>query len=54
MPQNQHVWVSTELYLWFDVWVPLAALSVNFLGKYKFLNGKEMFIFETVLVCYFN
>ena len=30
------------------------ALSVNFLGKYLFLNGKAMFIFETKLVCYFN
>ena len=28
------------------VWVPLAALLVNFLGKNLFLNGKAMFIFE--------
>ena len=30
--------VSTELHFWFDVWVPLAALLVNFLGKYPFFN----------------
>ena len=29
---------STELHLWFGVWVPLAALSVNFLEKYLFFN----------------
>ena len=30
--------VSTELHLLFGVWVPSAALSVNFLGKYLFFN----------------
>ena len=30
--------VSTELHFWFDVWVPLAALLVNLLGKYPFFN----------------
>ena len=30
--------VSTELRLWFRVWAPLAALSVNLLGKYLFFN----------------
>ena len=30
--------VPTELHRWFDVWVPLATLSVNFLGKYLFFN----------------
>ena len=45
---------STDLHLWFDVWVPLAACSVNFLGKYLFLNRKAMFISETKLSCCFN
>ena len=54
MPQYQHVSVSTELHLLFDVWVPLTALSVSFLGKNLLLDGKAMFIFETKLVCYFN
>ena len=30
--------ISTELHFWFDVWVPLAAPSVNLLGKYPFFN----------------
>ena len=30
--------VSTELHLWFVVWVPLAVLSVNYLGKNLFFN----------------
>ena len=46
--------VSTELRLWFDVWVPLAGLLVNFLGKYLFFNRKAMFIFRTKLTCCFN
>ena len=45
---------STELHLWFGVWVPLAALSVNFLEKYLFFNRKAMLIFETKLAYYFN
>ena len=35
--------VSTELHLWLDVWVPLAALSGNFLGRYLFFNRKVHF-----------
>ena len=46
--------VSTELHLWFIVWISLAALSVNFLGKYLFFNWKALFIFETKLACCFN
>ena len=42
--------MSTELHLWFHVWVPLAEL----LGKYLLLNGKAMFIFKTKLVSYLN
>ena len=30
--------VSTELRLWFRVWIPLAGYSVNYLGKYLFFN----------------
>ena len=53
MWQYQQVWVSTELHLMFGF--PLVvALSVNFPGKYLFLNEKAIFIFETKLVCYFN
>ena len=29
--------VSTELHLRFGVWVPLAALSINFLGEVSIL-----------------
>ena len=46
--------LSAELHLWFDVWVPLAALSVNFLRKYLFLNRKATFLFETEPACCFN
>ena len=46
--------VSTELHFWFGVWVPLAALSINFLRKYLFFNWKAVFIFETKLACCFN
>ena len=42
MPQYRHVRVSRELHLWFDVWVPLAAFSINFLGKPLFLNFPKM------------
>ena len=31
-------YVSTELNFSLNVWVPLAALSVNLLGKYPFFN----------------
>ena len=31
-------YVSAELHFWFNVWVPLAALAVNLLGKYPFFN----------------
>ena len=31
-------YVSAELHFWFNVWVPLAALSVNLLRKYPFFN----------------
>ena len=31
-------YVSAELHFWFNVWVPLAALSVIILGKYPFFN----------------
>ena len=31
-------YVPAELHFWFSVWVPLAALSVNLLGKYPFFN----------------
>ena len=40
MPQYQQVWVSTQLYHLFDVWVPLAALLLNFMEKYVFLMEK--------------
>ena len=33
---------SEFLHLWFDVWVPATALSVNFPGKSLFLNFPEM------------
>ena len=46
--------ISTELHFWLDVWMPLASLSANFLGKYLFFNRKAMFIFETKLACCFN
>ena len=45
MPQYQQVCVSTELHLMF-VSPLVLPLSVNFLGKDLFLNGKVMFIFE--------
>ena len=54
MSQYQQVSISAELNLCLDVCVPLAALSVNFQGKYLSINGKVMFIFETKLFCYFN
>ena len=31
-------YVSTELHLWLNFWVSLAALSLNLLGKYPFFN----------------
>ena len=46
--------VSSKLHLWFSVWVLLAALSVNFQGKYLFFNWKVTFIFEMKLAYCFN
>ena len=54
IPQYQPVGVSSELHLWFDAWVSLAALSVKVLGKYLLLIEKTMFIHETKLVCHFS
>ena len=31
-------YVSAELHFWFNVWVPLTALSVKLLGKYPLFN----------------
>ena len=37
--------VSTELYLWFGVWVALATLSVNFLGSiYPLIEKRRPFL----------
>ena len=38
MPKYQYVCVSSDLHLWYDVWVPTAAFSVNFLGKSMILQ----------------
>ena len=34
----KYIYVSTELHFWLNVWVPLATLSINLLGKYPFFN----------------
>ena len=33
MSKYQHVCVSSDLHLWYDVWVATAAFPINFLGK---------------------
>ena len=47
MPQYQYVWVSIDLHLWFNVWVPTAALSMEIFVLKLSENGKAMFIAET-------
>ena len=33
MPKYQHLSVSADLHLWYDVWVRTAEFSINFLGS---------------------
>ena len=42
MPKYQYMWFSSDLHLWFDVWVPTVTFSVNFLGKSLTLNFPKM------------
>ena len=34
--------VSADRHLWYDVWFPTAAFSINFLGKFLILNFPKM------------
>ena len=52
MPQYQHIGVSTELHLWLEVWVLLAALSVNFQGKYLFSKLDSHLPKKFIFICF--
>ena len=42
MRKYLRVEVSPDLHLWYDVWVPKAAFSINFLRKSLILNFPKM------------
>ena len=42
MSKYYHAWVSADLHLWYDAWVPTAAILINFLGKSLILNFPKM------------
>ena len=46
--------VSSELHFWFDVWVPLAALSANFLGKYSLIGKRCSFLKQNMFTASTN